>query len=271
MCSMRVVIIKPSKYDVNGFVERYRKGFMPNSTVPYIRSMVPRIHRGVVLDVIPIDEYVYTSLDYLKLLQAHADVRTLVLIVGVQSHQFHRALDLAAMAARNGCMVCIGGPHVMTCDTTAMHGRGISFALAEAERVLLQMLDDAVNGDLQPVYGADRRWAGELDPPAVIAPSWRDLERYVVPLLGVYPARGCPFTCNFCSVIKIAGRRVRSQPVETTMQTLRSAKAAGIDMIMFTSDNFNKYPQAEELMHEMNRENLEMRFFAQCEARCKEA
>ena len=30
---LRVVIIKPSKYGVTGYVERFRRGFMPNSTV----------------------------------------------------------------------------------------------------------------------------------------------------------------------------------------------------------------------------------------------
>jgi hypothetical protein len=45
-------------------------------------------------------------------------------------------------------------------------------------------------------------------------------------------------------VIEIAGRRVRSQPVETTLATLRAAKAAGVLLVMFTTDNFNKYPDA---------------------------
>ena len=118
-----------------------------------------------------------------------------------------------------------------------LQNRGVSFALAEAEMIWMQILKDAVHGELQPVYGADRRWAGELHAPVLIPPSERDLRRYIVPMLGIYPARGCPFTCNFCSVIKIAGRQVRSQPIETTMESLRKAKAAGVRMVMFTSDN----------------------------------
>ena len=38
-------------------------------------------------------------------------------------------------------------------------------------------------------------------------------------MVGIYPARGCPYSCNFCSVVKIAGKKVRSQPVETTVRT----------------------------------------------------
>ncbi len=85
-------------------------------------------------------------------------------------------------------------------------------------------------------------------------------------MVGLYPARGCPYTCTFCSVIKIAGRRVRSQPVATTMAGLRAARAAGVRMVMFTSDNFNKYPEAPELLEAMARERLGLKFFVQCDA-----
>jgi radical SAM superfamily enzyme YgiQ (UPF0313 family) len=70
-------------------------------------------------------------------------------------------------------------------------------------------------------------------------------------MLGLYPARGCPFLCNFCSVIKIAGRKIRSQSIDTSLASLRAAKAAGVRTIMFTSDNFNKYPEAETLLGAM--------------------
>ena len=191
--------------------------------------------------------------------------RTLLALVGVQSHQFHRALDLAAYARRYGCMAVIGGPHVMTCDTSMLHGRGVSFALAEAELVWREILEDAAGGELRPVYGAERRWQPELEAPVVVPPGRRDLGRYVIPMLGLYPARGCPFTCNFCSVIKIAGRQVRSQDIDTTLASLRAAKAAGVKFIMFTSDNFNKYHEAEGLLEAMAEERLGLKFFVQCD------
>ncbi len=147
-----------------------------------------------------------------------------------------------------------------------LQDRGVSFSLSEAEVVWPRILDDARRGNLLPVYGRDQRWERELSPPALIPPSRRDLSRYVVPMLGVYPARGCPFSCNFCSVIKIAGQRVRSQPVETTLASLRAAKTAGVKVVMFTSDNFNKVPEVEELLAAMIEEKLELPFFAQCDA-----
>src|SRR5579872_4565392 len=137
---LRVVILKPSKYGVHGFVDRFRRGFMPNSTVPYLRSMTPRFIEDVAIETFCIDEYVRTDLDYLDLLQ-RTDHPTLLALVGVQSHQFHRSLDLAAYARSRGVEHCvIGGPHAMTCDTRMLEGRGVSFALAEAEMIWMQIL-----------------------------------------------------------------------------------------------------------------------------------
>ena len=263
--SLQVVIIKPSKYMADGTVERFRRGFMPNSTVPHIRSMVPSEMNQMRVETHAIDEYVHTDLQYLKLLEPTGNARTLVALVGVQSHQFHRALDLAALAQKNGCMVVIGGPHVMTCDTSLMHGHGVSFAQCEAELVWTEILQDAVSGELKPLYGAGLRWQENLESPVLVPPNRTELGRYIVPMLGVYPARGCPFLCNFCSVTKIAGRKIRSQSISTTMASLRAAKAAGVRTIMFTSDNFNKYPQASELLTAMIEERLDLKFFVQCD------
>src|SRR6476646_3525967 len=170
---LRVVIIKPSKYGLNGDVERFRRGFMPNSTVPYIRSMTPSSIDGTPIETVAIDEYVQTDLGYLDLLR-NPDKPTLLALVGVQSHQFHRSLDLTAFARANGVRHCvIGGPHPLTCDTSMLQNRGVSFAVAEAEMIWLDILRDAIRGQLLPVYGHEQRWTAQIDAPVVIPPSQR--------------------------------------------------------------------------------------------------
>ena len=266
MTSLRVVIVKPSKYAADGFVERFRRGFMPNSTAPYLASMTPRFVGGHPCEVETIDEYVETDRDSADRFESGAGERTLAALVGVQSHQLHRALDVAAYARSRGALAVIGGPHPMTCDTTMLQGRGVAFALSEAETIWPAILEDALSGELAPVYGAETRWERRLDPPVLVPPTKRNLARYAVPMIGIYPARGCPYSCNFCSVIKIAGHRVRSQPLETTLASLRTAKRAGVKFVMFTSDNFNKYPEVRELLEAMIAERVELPFFAQCDA-----
>ncbi len=262
--AFHVVLVKPSKYARDGHVERFRWGFMPNSTLLHIKSMTPPELDGQRLIVSTVDEYTQTDLRYLDLL--HPKTCTLLAVVGVQSHQMHRALDLAGLAQARGVRNCvIGGPHPMTCDTSVVQGRGVSFALAEAELVWLSILRDALQGELRPVYGGGRRWQSDLQSPVLIPPTQAELRRFVIPMVGIYPARGCPFSCNFCSVVKIAGKKVRSQPVETTLRTLAAAREAGVRLVMFTSDNFNKYAEACDLLHAMIEARIRLPFVVQCD------
>ena len=188
MAQLRVVLIKPSKYSIDGSVERFKKGYMPNATLWHIASLTPER-----IGDVPVDRSspsMSTSgriLSYLRLLHHDPDVITLLALVGVQSHQFHRALDLAAYARHHGVRHCIiGGPHPMTCDTTSLQGRGVSFALAEAELIWQEILEDAMAGELQPVYGADRRWAEQLPSVVINPPSPADLARYWAPIAWVF-------------------------------------------------------------------------------------
>ncbi len=264
MGHLDVVIIKPSKYGLNGFVDRFRKGFFPNATLPYMKSITPQSIAGVTVRVVTIDEYVQTDLKYLEQLKSN-DGQKLIALVGVQSHQFHRAVDLAGFARDHGSNVVIGGPHPMTCDTSMLQNKGVAFAQAEAEIIWESILVDATIGELKPVYGSEQRWARSLEAPPLIPPSRTDIKRYMMSMLGVYPARGCPFTCNFCSVIKIAGRSIRSESISVTLETLRRAKDSGIKNILFTSDNFNKFPDAPELLRAMIEEKINLPFFVQCD------
>ncbi len=266
MTKLRVVLIKPSKYGIDGSVERFKKGYMPNATLWHIASLTPGRIGNAPVQVVTVDEYVWQDISYLHWLHYDSDVITLLALVGVQSHQFHRALDLAAYARHHGVHHCIiGGPHPMTCDTTLLHGRGVSFALAEAELIWPQILEDALAGELQPVYGAGQRWADELPNIVINPPSPTDMERYGAPVLGLYPVRGCPYRCNFCSVIKISGRQVRNPDIESTLESLRRAKRGGVKIIKFVSDNFNKFPQVRELLQAMIDENLDLPFYCQCD------
>src|SRR5687767_10550280 len=140
MKRLHVVLIKPSKYDLDGFVQRYRKGFMPNATLLYLAGLTPPEQDGVEIKVTCVDEYVNTDTYYLDLLKPQNGERVLLALVGVQTHQLHRAADLAALAVRHGCMAIIGGPHPMTCDTSMLQGRGVSFCQAEADVTWAQII-----------------------------------------------------------------------------------------------------------------------------------
>jgi hypothetical protein len=217
--ALRLMLVKPSKYDADGYLQRYWRGFMPNSTLRHIRALTPDVVGGRPISVTLVDEHVTTDLGYLDLLRR--ETCDLLALVGVQSNQWHRALD-------------------------------------------------AVKGELAPTYGGEARWQQELEATIITPPSAEEMRRFLVPMLGIYPARGCPYLCNFCSVTQIAGRKVRTQPHDATIETLRRAKAAGVEMVMFTSDNFNKIPGVNELLTQMIEEDISLPFFVQCDVKIAE-
>ena len=264
MKTLQVILLKPSKYRRDGAVERFESGFMPNATLSHIASLTPDKVGETYVDVRYVDEYVQTEINYLNLLHGAGDTITLLALVGVQSHQFQRAIDLAAYARSHGIVhVVIGGPHPMTCDTSLLHDRGVSFAVAEAELVWDQILQDTIEGELQPVYGSEQRWAHNIPGLVVKPPPAEEVKRYWVPMIGLYPVRGCPFLCNFCSVIKIAGRQVRYPEIASIVESLKYIEQSGIEYVMFTSDNFNKFPGAPELLKAIISEGIKLKLFLQ--------
>ncbi len=153
----------------------------------------------------------------------------------------------------------------MTCDTSNLHNKGVSFSLSEAEVVWKEIIDDAITGQLEPIYGMNKRWADTIPDIEFKPPPQDEVNRHWVPMVGLYPVRGCPFVCNFCSVIKIAGRNVRHPSIDSIVSALRTTKEAGVELVVFTSDNFNKFPKAPELLQAMIDERLGIKFFFQAD------
>ena len=85
----------------------------------------------------------------------------MVMLVGVQSNQFPRALDIAAPLRERGIQVGVGGFHVSGTISmlgasipisTAPRRMGVSLFAGEAEGRLEQVLRDAAAGALKPLY-----------------------------------------------------------------------------------------------------------------------
>ena len=74
---LRVVLVKPSKYGLDGYVERFTRGFMPNSTLPHLASLTPRRLGDRPIEIYAVDEYVETDLGYLRLLEFDDNGHTL--------------------------------------------------------------------------------------------------------------------------------------------------------------------------------------------------
>jgi hypothetical protein len=142
--------------------------------------------------------------------------RALVGLVGVQSNQFPRAVDLARPFLSAGLPVCIGGFHVsgsiamlpeMPKEMHEAAALGISYFAGEAEhRRLDQVIRDAWVGSLQPIYNFMNDLPSLEGEPAPILPR-KHVRRVSGQLSSLDLGRGCPYARAGFALPTISGAR----------------------------------------------------------------
>ena len=173
--------------------------------------------------------------------------KALIGLVGVQSNQFPRAVDLARPFLAAGFPVCIGGFHVSGCiamlpelpqDMREAQAMGISFFAGEAEeRRFDEVLRDAWNGTLKPLYNYMNDLPSLQGEPAPFLPR-KHVQRTSGSLSSVDLGRGCPYQCSFCTIINVQGRKSRFRTADDLERIVRMNYAEGIKRFFITDDNF---------------------------------
>jgi radical SAM superfamily enzyme YgiQ (UPF0313 family) len=259
-----VVLIRPSKYDDEGYVVRHWRGTLPSNTLSCLNSLTEDVARrgelgGVDVRVEVLDEIV-TRVDPRRIARRFRRRGTKLVagLVGVQTNQFPRAQDLARQFKAEGAEVIIGGFHVsgavamarsMPPECQAMIDAGVTLVLGEVEDRWGDILKDVLAGRLQPVYNLLRDLPDLSDQPLPRA-SAATQRKFVLTGSGTIDAgRGCPFFCSFCTIINVQGRKMRARgPAHILAQirdnyTLKGRR--GIRHYFFTDDNFSRNPHWE--------------------------
>src|ERR1700687_2606069 len=116
------VMIKPTHYDDDGYPIQWFRSAVPSNTLACLNGLAENAHRrrAVGADVeIRAASYDETNRrvrpDRIVRQIRRAGGRALIGLVGVQSNQFPRAVDLARPFLKAGLPVCLGGFHVSGC------------------------------------------------------------------------------------------------------------------------------------------------------------
>jgi hypothetical protein len=119
--TFRLVLIKPSHYDDDGYVIQWLRSSIPSNTLAALYGLVLDcakrrvLGEDVELVVEPYDE-TNTVLPIKKIIQSLQQAGNgLVGFVGVQTNQFPHAMDLADHFLKADIPVVIGGFHVSGC------------------------------------------------------------------------------------------------------------------------------------------------------------
>lgn len=281
---LKVIYIRPSTYDDDGYVVRYWRGVLPSNTLACLKALTDALAQqqalGPEVDVsveVYDDTVQRVPIQKIARMSRQPGIRVVVGFVGVQSNQFERMSDLALELANTGVQVMVGGFHVSgvlalfdtpTPELQRLLDAGVSLVRGEAEApgALLKILRDAWAGEMQPIYNI-------LEFP--------DLEHAAVPrvlenlqarfltrkMATIDTSRGCPFNCSFCTIINVQGRKMRHRSAACVLQAIEDNYTnRAITVYFFTDDNFSRNPVWEQILDgliAMRQRGIEIHFMMQ--------
>jgi hypothetical protein len=258
----QLILIKPSHYDDDGYVIRWWRAMIPSNSLAAIYGIAADcterqvLGAHVAIEIVAIDE-TNTRIDVPALLarfRRHGNFG-MVGLIGVQSNQYPRALDIARPFREAGISVVIGGFHVSGClsmldghavDLDACRDLGIALFAGEAEGRLDQVLCDAAAGRLAPEYNFIRDLPGLQGTPVPFLPK-RSLKRTLGLSTTFDAGRGCPYQCSFCTIINVQGRKSRYRSADDVEHLVRLNWATGVHKFFITDDNFARNKEWEAI------------------------
>lgn len=217
---LRILLVAPTALDMEGRPIRQRRLHLPGLTFPMLAAVTPAEHElrlvSESVHEIPFDE-----------------PWDLVGVTGMGSG-IVRGWQIADEFRRRGRTVVMGGIAATLAGPERSLVHADAVVLGEAEEIWPRVLADFEGGALAPVYQAARR------PPidALPLPRYDLLDRRTHGRWRpVQATRGCPFTCDYCSITAFFEQRYRKRPVDQVVRDVREARRHGSRYIAFIDDN----------------------------------
>ncbi len=259
---LRITLIRATNYTDDGYPIKTRVGVIRSNTLTQLGTLTRHLtdypfFANVPVNVRLVDEAI-GRVPVREILAGarQPGVKSIVMLVGVQSNQYPRALDIASWFLPHGIPVLIGGFHVsgmlsmigLTSDLRDAMAKGIVLVAGEVEGDRLPtVIEDVVRGRQEPLYNYLNHTPdlGRLPLPHL---SRADLKNFASPFSTIDTGRGCVFTCDFCTIINVQGRTMRCRdPWQVVDFVRQSYREIGIDHCFFTDDNIARNPRWREL------------------------
>ena len=281
-----LVLVKPTHYCDDGYPIRWFRSAIPSNSLACIYGIAKDCgERQVLGDDVEIDIHAIDEANtrirpqhIAGLIKAADD--GMVLLVGVQSNQTPRALDIARPLRQAGIKVAIGGFHMsgviamIDGDDPSLReaqAMGLSVFAGEAEGRLEEVLQDAYAGRLKPLYNYMKDLPGIDGAPLPLLERER-LKRTGGATTSFDAGRGCPYQCSFCTIINVQGRKSRRRTPDDIENIVRSNVAQGVFRFFITDDNFARNKDWEiildRLIHLREVEKLDLSLIIQVDTMC---
>jgi hypothetical protein len=261
------VMIKPTHYDDDGYPIQWARSDIPANTLAAVNGLALDCERRKVLG--PDVAFRFSTYDETNVRVRPAKIaqnirsaggRALIGLIGVQSNQFPRALDLARLFVAAGLPVAIGGFHVsgilamlpnLSTEIRQAQALGITIFAGEAEDGALdELFRDANAGTLKLIYDHMKSLPALEGQPVPFLPL-EAVRRTRGGRASFDLGRGCPFQCSFCTIINVQGRKSRVRSPDDLETIIRQNAEQGIHKFFITDDNFARNSQWEALFDRM--------------------
>jgi radical SAM superfamily enzyme YgiQ (UPF0313 family) len=281
-----LILLKPSHYDDDGYVIQWLRSAIPSNSLAALAGIAGDCaDRRVLGEDVEIEIHVQdetnTHIRPERLAGRIEEAGSgMVMLVGVQSNQIPRSLDLARVLRQRGIQVCMGGFH-MSGVISMLGGKdaaleeaqalGVSIFAGEAEGRLDQVLRDAFAGSLRPLYNFMDDLPGIEGTPVPLLARER-VKRTAGAVTSFDAGRGCPYQCSFCTIINVQGRKSRRRSPDDIEQIVRANVAQGLHRFFITDDNFARNKDWEVILDRLIRlrevDRLKFSFIIQVDTLC---
>lgn len=236
---MHIVLINP-KFEISFWGLEYTLPFfgksatMPVAGLPLLAALTPPGHKVTIIDenVEPIDFDLCARADFVG-------------ITGM-SVQRLRVREILSELKRRGATTVVGGPWV-TVKEDYFEDLADTIFVGEAEETWPQFLEDFARG-----CAARRYEQKEKTDLTKVPPPRLDLLKMKKYTFGsIQFSRGCPFTCEFCDIIVVFGRKPRIKTPAQIIAELEGLRAQKQSIVFIVDDNLigNKKATKETLRH----------------------
>jgi radical SAM superfamily enzyme YgiQ (UPF0313 family) len=180
------------------------------------------------------------------------DYDTSAQLVGITGYLLQKAdvLAHAEQFRKRGKTVILGGPIANLLPEVCRPHCDVLFE-GEAEYTWPRFLSDYAGGQWADHYVETEKVHMPDSPPPRV-----DLIRRRYAHGIVQCTRGCPFSCEFCDIIVVFGRKMRVKPVDHVLKEVEAWRRAGVPVVFFADDNFiGNRAYAKELLRALAKWN----------------